>query len=157
VVKILLPKMNYAPEDRWEVIRQAYIGLFQLVSAALFTKYVDFIDIYAEISDEEREILYEETKEDKEVAMLAQYIRNKGGQEANIMFANRLLSKKYHIAPEGLTDWLKDLSSEELMELGERILECDSFEDIQHWIRQKKLARSDAQIPWTEQHAAPAL
>ena len=144
VVKILLPRMSYVPEERWEVIRQAYIGLFQLVSAALFTKYVDFIDVYAEISDEEREILYQETKEDKEVAMLAQYIRDKGRQEANIMFANRLLSKKYHISPEGLTASLEGLSSNDLLELGERILECDSFEDIRLWIRQKKQAQSDS-------------
>ncbi len=148
VVKILLPKMNYAPEERWEVIRQAYIGLFQLVSAALFTKYVDFIDVYAEISDEEREILYQETKEDEEVAMLAQYIRNKGfregHREANITFVNRLLTKKYHITSHGLTVRLEGLSSDDLLELGERILECDSFEEIQRWIRRKKQTRPDA-------------
>jgi hypothetical protein len=40
VVKILLPKMQYAPEECWEVIRQAYIGLFQLVSLALFDEFV---------------------------------------------------------------------------------------------------------------------
>jgi len=144
VVKILLPKMNYTPEERWEVIRQAYIGLFQLVSAALFSKYVDFIDVYAEITDKEREILYQETKEDKEVAMLAQYIRDKGAREGNAILLNRLLAKKYHISPEGLTPRLKSLSSEDLLELGERILECDSFEDIQRWLRQKKRTRSDS-------------
>jgi len=80
--------------------------------------------------------------------MLAQYIRNKGfqegQQEANIMFANRLLAKKYHIAPERLTPRLKGLSPEDLLELGERILECDSFEDIQRWLRQKKRTHSDS-------------
>lgn len=58
VVKILLPKMNYLPEERWEVIRQAYIGLFQLVSLSLFEKYMDFIDVYAEVRPEERETIY---------------------------------------------------------------------------------------------------
>jgi len=98
VVKILLPKMNYAPEERWEVIRQAYIGLFQLVSAALFSKYVDFIDVYAEITDEEQEILYEEIKEDKETAMLAQYIRNKGFQEGQ-QEASITLASEMHRLP----------------------------------------------------------
>ncbi|MBW1835155.1 MAG: hypothetical protein JRI62_10635, partial [Deltaproteobacteria bacterium] len=36
VVKILLPKMNYKKDERIEVIRQAYSGLFQLASRMLF-------------------------------------------------------------------------------------------------------------------------
>ncbi|ETR64961.1 MAG: hypothetical protein OMM_15046, partial [Candidatus Magnetoglobus multicellularis str. Araruama] len=78
VVKILLPKMNYALEDRYEVIRQAYHGLYILASHALFDKYVDFIDVYAEVSEKERETLYHEMIEHKETAMLAQYIQDKG-------------------------------------------------------------------------------
>jgi len=38
VVKILLPKMDYEPEERTEVIRQAYRGLFELVTPMLFDK-----------------------------------------------------------------------------------------------------------------------
>jgi len=49
VVKILMPKMNYTPEERPEVIRQAYWGLYQLVTPMLFDKYVYFIDVYAEV------------------------------------------------------------------------------------------------------------
>jgi hypothetical protein len=45
-------QMNYTPEERSEVIRQAYRGLFELVAPILFDKYVDFIDIYAEIRKE---------------------------------------------------------------------------------------------------------
>ncbi len=55
VIKILLPKMNYKKDERIEVIRQAYSGLFQLSSHGLFDKYnVDFIDVYAEVSDKRR-------------------------------------------------------------------------------------------------------
>jgi len=81
VVKILLPKMNYKKEERIEVIRQAYSGLFQLASRMLFDKYVDFIDVYAEVSEEEQENLYHEIIQHKETAMLAQYIRDKGMQQ----------------------------------------------------------------------------
>ncbi|HKL82529.1 MAG TPA: hypothetical protein VJ879_08430 [Desulfobacter sp.] len=81
VVKILLPKMNYAKEDRIEVIRQAYKGLFQLTTRGLFDKYVDFIDVYSEISDQEQQQLYETIIQNEETAMLAQYIREKGIQE----------------------------------------------------------------------------
>ena len=83
VVKILLPKMNYEQYERIEVIRQAYKGLFQLASRGLFDKYVDFIDVYSEISDQEQQQLYETIIQDKETAMLAQYIREKGRQEGS--------------------------------------------------------------------------
>jgi hypothetical protein len=70
--------MNYKKDERIEVIRQAYSGLFQLASRMLFDKYIDFIDVYAEVSEEEQENLYHEIIQHKETAMLAQYIRDKG-------------------------------------------------------------------------------
>ncbi len=81
VVKILLPKMKYEKHERIEVIRQAYKGLFQLATRGLFDKYVDFIDVYSEISDQEQQQLYETIIQHKETAMLAQYIREKGRKE----------------------------------------------------------------------------
>ena len=73
--------MNYRQDERMEVIRHAYSGLFQLVSAMLFDKYVDFIDIYAQITEQEQERLYHNIIQHEETAMLAQYIRNKGMQQ----------------------------------------------------------------------------
>lgn len=81
IVRILLPKMNYGSGERNEVIRRAYQGLFELTTLMLFDKYVDFIDIYAEVTELEREDIYREIIEHKETAMLAQYIRNKGFEE----------------------------------------------------------------------------
>ena len=81
VVKILLPRMKYDPEERAEVIRQAYRGLFELVAPMLFDKYLDFIDVYAGIQEKERESLYRDLAEKEETAMLARYIRNKGFDE----------------------------------------------------------------------------
>ncbi len=81
VVKILLPKMNYKKDERIEVIRHAYSGLFQLASRVLFDKYVDFIDVYAQISEQEQKSLYHEIIQHKETVMLAQYIRQKGMQQ----------------------------------------------------------------------------
>ena len=73
--------MNYEKHERYEVIRQAYSGLFQLVSGGLFDKYVDFIDIYSEINEQEQQELYNDIIQHEETAMLAQYIRQKGRQE----------------------------------------------------------------------------
>jgi len=81
VVKILLPKMNYKKEERFEMIRQAYSGLFQLASSGLFDKYVHFIDTYAEIGAEEQQKLHDELVQHKETAMLSKYIREQGIQQ----------------------------------------------------------------------------
>jgi predicted transposase YdaD len=75
--------MNYTPEERSEVIRQAYRGLFELVAPILFDKYVNFIDIYAGIEEDERDILYREIAGQEDTAMLAQYIKEKGRQEGS--------------------------------------------------------------------------
>ena len=71
VVKILLPKMNYRKDERIEVIRKAYSGLFQLASGMLFDKYVDFIDVYAQINEQEQKSLYNEIIQNKETAILS--------------------------------------------------------------------------------------
>ncbi len=81
VVKILLPKMNYKKEDRMEMIRQAYSGLFQLASSGLFDKYINFIDTYAQICEQEQQQLHDDLVQHKETAMLSKYIRDQGIQQ----------------------------------------------------------------------------
>ena len=85
VVKILLPKMHYRPEERGKVIRKAWVGLYQLTSLAMFDKYVDFIDTYAAISEDEKEALLKEITEEEDTVMLAQHIKEKGIQEGVIL------------------------------------------------------------------------
>ena len=84
IVKILMPKMNYRPEERFEVIRQAYQGLFELVKPMMFDKYADFIDACVEIQEDEREEIYRQITDGEETVMTvmsAQYIKDKGLQE----------------------------------------------------------------------------
>jgi hypothetical protein len=50
-------RLAYEKHERIEVIRQAYKGLFQLATRGLFDKYVDFVDVYSEISDQEQKQL----------------------------------------------------------------------------------------------------
>ena len=113
IVKILMPRMNYAPEERPEVIRRAYPGLYQLATPMLFDKYVDFIDLYAGVQDQEREELYRAIVEKKEeTAMLAQYIKKKGfneGMEKGIQQGvcggppfEKVLRSVPHVEPERL-------------------------------------------------------
>ena len=150
VVKILLPKMNYAPEERFEVIRQAYMGLFELTAPMLFDKYLDFIDIYAEIREEEREELFREMTEKEETVMLAQYIRDKGFQEGKEKgwlegqllgrqegrlvekreFLKRLLVKRFGPLPEWGEELLSGASAEQLDRWADRLLDGETIQEV---------------------------
>lgn len=151
VVKILLPKMNYDPHERWEVIRQAYIGLFQFATPMLFEKYADFIDVYAEVREEEREQLHQEIFEDQEKPMISikQLLKEEGLQQGlqqgvhqgNTMLLSRQLARKYQLSSQMLSAELERLSSEELLELGEFMLDCDTFDEVQRWINDRQLRR----------------
>jgi len=153
LVRILLPKMNYPLDERTEVIIQAYKGLFQLAKPILFDKYVDFIDIYAEVLKEEREAIVNKLTEHKETVMLAQYIKDKGVQEGiqkgiqkgipqgvllgetNLLCTQ--IAEKYSVPDDKLRPVLENLNSEMLLELGKRILYWDSYDKVQDWIRQQ--------------------
>ncbi len=137
LIKILLPKMNYPPDERTEVIIQAYKGLFQLATPMLFDKYVDFIDIYAEVSEKERKHIVCELKEQKETAMLAQHIREEGVLIGETNLLCTLIAEKYSVPDDKLRPVLENLNSEMLLELGKRILYWDSYDKVQDWIRQQ--------------------
>ncbi len=134
VVKILLPKMDYAPEERHEVIRRAYAGLYRLASAVLFDKYVDFIDLYARIDPTEREKLYREFSEKEDTAMLAQYIKDKGRQEGRkeSLFSIVRNAKKQGLSEETISkivgldaDAIKKILNREDFEVPLHLLDSD--------------------------------
>jgi len=144
VVKILLPKMNYKKDERIEVIRQAYSGLFQLASSGLFDKYVDFIDVYAEVSEQEQENLYHEIIQHKETVMLAQYIRDKGMQQGMQQEAMKLLSRqiarRFQISPDSVHPMFAGLTTDQLEELGEQFVDAESLDEIRGWAEEKRLS-----------------
>ena len=135
VVKILLPKMNYKKDERIEVIRHAYSGLFQLASRMLFDKYVDFIDVYAQISEQEQKSLYHEIIQHKETAMLAQYIRDRGMQQGIIQKAKEdvieVLELRFGKISSEIIDKINQINDpaklKELLKKGIQIKEIDSF------------------------------
>ncbi|MCD4811462.1 DUF4351 domain-containing protein [bacterium] len=143
VVKILLPKMNYKKNERIEVIRQAYSGLFQLASRGLFDKYVDFTDVYAEVSEQEN--LYHEIIQHKETVMLAQYIRDKGMQQGmqqgTMKLLSRQIARRFQISPDSVHPMFAGLTTEQLEELGEQFVDAESLDEIRGWAKEKRLSR----------------
>jgi hypothetical protein len=142
VVKILMPRMNYAPEERLEVIRQAYRGLFELTAPMMFDKYVDFIDVYAGIREDEREAIFREITEQEDTVMLAQYIRDKGFQEGELkgwkdgelkggrVLLERLLTRRFGPLPDWGRDQLVGATLDQLNRWADRTLEADSIQAV---------------------------
>jgi hypothetical protein len=142
VVKILMPRMNYAPEERLEVIRQAYRGLFELTAPMMFDKYVDFIDVYAGIREDEREAIFREITEQEDTVMLAQYIKDKGFQEGKLegwkdgeldggrILLERLLTRRFGPLPDWGRDQLVGATLDQLNRWADRTLEADSIQAV---------------------------
>ena len=146
--------MNYAPEERLEVIRQAYRGLFELTAPMMFDKYVDFIDVYAGIREDEREAIFREITEQEDTVMLAQYIKDKGFQEGELkgfqdgelkgwkdgelegelkggrLFLERLLTRRFGSLPDWGRDQLVGANLDQLDRWAERALEVDSIQAV---------------------------
>ena len=66
--------------------------------------------------------------------------RQEGFQQGNVMLLSRLFAKKFHIAPEDMKARLEGLRPEDLVELGEYLLDCESYDEMLSWIQRRKQA-----------------
>ena len=128
------------------MIRQAYRGLFELTAPMMFDKYVDFIDVYAGIREDEREAIFREITEQEDTVMLAQYIRDKGFQEGKLegwkdgeldgelkggrVLLERLLTRRFGPLPDWGRDQLVGATLDQLNRWADRILEADSIHAV---------------------------
>jgi hypothetical protein len=81
VARILLPKIQDDKSNRKQIITKAYQGLNKLSKPELIEKYADFIDIYAEVTEDEKEKLVNSLSENKETVMIARHIKQLGREE----------------------------------------------------------------------------
>jgi len=136
VAKILMPKMQYPPSERLEVLRHAYLGLFQLASRMLFEKYTEFIDVYAKIQPEEQETICDDIMEHEETAMLTQYIKNLGRDEGRVegrqAVIQRLVTKRFgkSITDLDVQERLRNATPEQLDLWAERILDAKNVDEV---------------------------
>jgi hypothetical protein len=156
VARLALPTMDYSGEARLAVYAAAQIGLIQLESDPnRRSKYVDFIDYYANLSDEEQ-ARYRATyvNERGEIMGFAQYYRAEGeqlgikkgiviGQEQGIekgiekgipqgeaQILRRQLTRRFGPLPEWVETKLTESSTEQLEHWADRILEAESLDAV---------------------------
>jgi len=109
-------------------------------------KDVDFIDVYAEIREDEREAILHEMTEQEDTAMLAQYIRDKGFQEGwkkgelagelagelkgGRVLLERLLTRRFGPLPDWGRDQLGGANMDQLDRWADRALEANSIQAV---------------------------
>jgi hypothetical protein len=136
VARLNLPNMAYPPQDKLLVYAQALRGLLELEPAPeKRLKYLDFIDIYADLDDNERQrytALYPQ-----EVAVMsgfAQRFRDEGRDEglqygeARILTA--LLRLRFGDLPAPARERIDTADADTLLRWSERLLTAASLDEV---------------------------
>ena len=137
--------MHYPKQDRLRIYAAAQIGLIQIEpNPNKQRKYIDFIDYYADLSEQEIiEFRTHYLNEEGEIMGLAQILRQEGRQDGRqeecISLVTRLLRRKFGIQLEleqSLAQ-LQTLPVEKLEDLKEAIFDWVEVSDLTEWLRQQ--------------------
>ena len=144
VARLNLPNMAYAPEDKLLVYAQALRGLVQLEpSTEKRLKYVDFIDIYADLDDNERQLytqLY--PQEVTTMAGFAQRFTEKGREEGRqegrqeglqrgeVRILTAQLRLRFGDLPAAVHQRIETADADTLLRWSERVLTAATLDEI---------------------------
>jgi hypothetical protein len=138
VARLNLPNMAYAPEDKLDVYAQAVRGLFHLEpNPERQLKYLDFIDIYAALNDEERRCYQERYAEEADQMsgfaerFIAQGIKQ-GVQQGEARILLRLLSARFGTLPPDAQNKVESADADTLLQWSERILDAKTLDEVLH-------------------------
>lgn len=144
VARLNLPNMRYVPEQKVDVYAHAVKGLRQLEpEPEKCLKYLDFIDIYADLDDKEYKLYVHQYPEEAEVMSSfaerfrqegmqqgMQQGRQEGRQEGEAEVLLRLMSMKFGQVPEDKKRLVESADSEKLLRWSERILTAKSLDEV---------------------------
>jgi ribosomal protein L31E len=68
---------------------------------------------------------------------IAEQIRQEGIQQGEIRLLCRLMAKKYGLSEKVVRTYLENQTANTLLELGDRILEWDSFDRVEEWLKNR--------------------
>ncbi|MGA7980172.1 MAG: hypothetical protein WCA32_08070 [Chromatiaceae bacterium] len=152
VARLNLPNMKYAPAQRVEVYAQAVRGLARLEpDPEKQLKYLDFIDIYAGLDDNERQRYQSEyTDEANLMSTFAERFRTEGRslgieqgieqgmrqgvqqgrQSGEAAVLLRLLERKFSAVPEPVRQRIANADEQRLLDWSERVLTATTLEEV---------------------------
>ena len=144
VARINLPNMHYPEDDKLNVYAAAQKGLVELEPhPEKQIKYAEFIDYYAELTDDEIEQYQETYLNQEEILMgLIQTTREQslqqgmqqglqqGKRQGEAALLLRLLEKRFGAIPESVQQQIQQADTETLLQWSERLLSSHSLDDI---------------------------
>ena len=148
IARLNLPNMQWSPSEKIDVYAKAIQGLLNLESdPEKRLKYIDFVNIYADFSEEEiRQYQARYEKEGKEMASFAERFRNEGkdlgiqqgleqglktGVQLGIVDSlNKLIHLKFGSIPAWAEEKISNATQTELDRWLEQILTAESLEDL---------------------------
>ena len=140
VVRLALPLMHYPPEAKLAVYAAAQIGLARLErDPEKQSKYADFIDYYADLSEDEQ-TRYRATylNERGDLMGLAQALRSEGRQEGReegiplgeALILRHLLTRRFGPLPDWAEAKLSEAGQQQLETWALRVLDAQTLEDV---------------------------
>ncbi len=145
IARLNLPNMNVRKQERLEMYLAAQRGLLQMeANPNKLRKYIDSIDYYADLSEQEiQDFRTRYLNEEGEIMGLAQLLRQEGRQEGRheecLGLVLRLLRRKFGIQPdmEPLMAQLSELPLETLEELTEALFDWTHLSDFKAWLAKR--------------------
>ena len=136
VARLNLPNMAYAPEDRLAVYAHAVRGLIELEPhPEKRLKYADFIDIYAELDENERQIYTQRyPREAAEMSGFAERFIQQGNEqglrqgEARELAAQ--LQLRFGALPPAARERMASADAETLLRWSERVLTAQTLDEV---------------------------
>ena len=128
VARLNLPNMRWPPEHKIEIYAQAVRGLLSLepdIEKRL--KYLDFVDIYTGLDDNER-LLYAKRYPQENRNMLG--LRDRMRQEGGLAVLSRLLERRFGPLDPAVTERLQKAGPAELERWTDNILDARTLEEV---------------------------
>lgn len=136
VARLNLPNMTWSEDQKIEVYARAVKGLLSLESdPEKQLKYVDFIDIYAALDDNERR-LYERQYPEDNAAMtsFSERYREEGVQEGmqqgELALLKKLLVRRFGTLDEVTLGRLEQANSTQLEQWAENVLDARTLDEV---------------------------
>jgi flagellar biosynthesis/type III secretory pathway protein FliH len=150
VARLNLPNMVYEPTEKIEVYAQAVRGLLELeLQPEKRIKYLDFIDIYTDLDDNERDLYRQRYPHEAETMTgFAERFREEGMQrgmmkgmqkgmqqgmqqgEAKVLI--RQLTKRFGELPEEISRKIETADADTLLQWSERVLTAKTLDEVLH-------------------------
>lgn len=150
VARLNLPNMAYAPDEKIEVYAQAVRGLITLEpDPERRIKYLDFIDIYAQLDDNEQQLYKQRYAREADIMsgfaerFIAQGVQQgvqqgiqqgvqQGVQQGEARVLLRQLSARFGTLPPETLRKIETADADTLLQWSERILSADTLEEVLH-------------------------